>query len=249
MLTDYWLSILRTYGTLDAAGLAVLGGVFLITAVLPVPRTALCIGAGAVYGLAAIPVIVPCSAGAGVAVFLMARFLFASPVRRFLHSRRYPSAVMQAVNSGGRKVVGLICFASPIPFSLQNVCFAMTGVRFLDYAALSFLCPIPPIALYVAMGATGRVAVLGESDGWGTMVMAGMAIIAMTTVIVLVTQKTRAILRSAGALGEGKVAVTEVTGECWNTDSKKMRQFERVPAKANRGKTIICKAYTDQPDL
>ena len=76
-MTEQLIIILEKWGALDWSGLLVLAPVFFIcAALLPVPRTALCLGSRAIFGLSAIPIIVPSSTLGAVVAFLLTRYLF-----------------------------------------------------------------------------------------------------------------------------------------------------------------------------
>ncbi|HEU0083172.1 MAG TPA: hypothetical protein VFQ87_09910, partial [Bradyrhizobium sp.] len=61
--------------------------VFFAASFVLVPRTFLCLGAGAGFGLGAVFVILPSTMLGGVLAFLLARHLFAERLRRHIDAR------------------------------------------------------------------------------------------------------------------------------------------------------------------
>ena len=130
-MTEQLIIILEKWGALDWSGLLVLAPVFFIfAALLPVPRTALCLGSGAIFGLSAIPIIVPSTTLGAVVAFLLARYLFAEPLRRLAYRSIKLRIILRAIDDEGWRVVGLMRFAGPVPNFLQNLMFGLTGSGF-----------------------------------------------------------------------------------------------------------------------
>jgi uncharacterized membrane protein YdjX (TVP38/TMEM64 family) len=149
-MTEALIVILEKWGALDRAGLLVLAPVFFICAtVLPVPRTALCLGSGAIFGLSAIPVIVPSTTLGAVVAFLLARYLFAARLRMMTYRSTKLRIILNAIDDEGWRVVGLMRFAGPVPNFLQNLMFGLTRIGLWPFTAATFICTIPQICLYV----------------------------------------------------------------------------------------------------
>src|SRR5438132_9641795 len=79
---------LRTWGSLTPASALMLTAMFVVASFVFVPRTFLYLGVGAVFGLPAIPIVLPSTTVGSVLAFLAARYLFANRLRGRLD--RYP---------------------------------------------------------------------------------------------------------------------------------------------------------------
>ena len=94
--------------------------VFVAGGLVPVPRTFLTLAAGVVYGMAAIPIIMPATTAGCLIAFLLARYLFAERLWRFVERKPKLTAIMNAVDAEGWRIVALCRLASPIPSTIQN---------------------------------------------------------------------------------------------------------------------------------
>ena len=83
---------------------------------------------------------------------------------------------MNAVNAEGWRIVALCRLASPIPSTIQNAIFGLTRIELWPYLWATFLFTIPQTILYVYLGAIGKAALLGESEGvnLGVMIAGGL---------------------------------------------------------------------------
>src|SRR3954467_6999252 len=82
-----------------------LGLVFFAASFVLIPRTFLCLGAGAGFGLGAVFVILPSTMLGGVLAFLLARYLFAERLRRYIEARPRLRSIANAVDEEGWRVV------------------------------------------------------------------------------------------------------------------------------------------------
>jgi uncharacterized membrane protein YdjX (TVP38/TMEM64 family) len=163
-VTDALIEILKSPGALDFSGILVVSAVFFVCAVIvPVPRTALCLGTGAIFGLSAIPVIVPSTTLGAVAAFLSARYLFAERLHRMVDRSPNLRIVLNAIDAEGWRVVGLMRFAGPILNFLQNLMFGLTRIGLWPFTAATFVCTIPQICLYVYLGALGKEMLVAQT--------------------------------------------------------------------------------------
>ena len=201
-LTDAIVAFLRAHGTLDLSGLATLAAVFVVTGLVPIPRTALCLASGAIFGVAAILVILPSTTLGSAIGFLFARYLFAERLHRLVDNKPKIRAILGAVDSEGWRIVGLMRFAGAMPTFSQNYLFGLTRIGFVPYLLATFGFTIPQICLYVYLGALGRAALLDEDGSHWGLVLGTVAAICLLTVLFMVTRKARDALREAGAESE-----------------------------------------------
>jgi uncharacterized membrane protein YdjX (TVP38/TMEM64 family) len=197
-LLDWVIAFLAAHGTLDASGMVALAAVFGLTGLVPIPRTALCLASGAIFGAAAILVIMPSTTLCSLAGFLMARHLFSAPLYRFAERRVRWRAVLRAVDEEGWRIVGLMRFASAMPTFMQNYLFGLTRIETLPYVLATFVFTIPQVCLYVYLGALGRAALLDRSSSGWSLALTGLAAVCMLTVVLLVARKVRIALRDKG---------------------------------------------------
>ena len=181
-----------------AQGAALFLLAYVVAVVLLVPGTVLSLSAALIYGFWALPlVLVGATVGASVA-FLIARYVARERVASLVKGRRRAEAVMEAVNEGGWKIVGLVRLSPLIPFNLQNYFFGLTGIPFWHYATATLIGMIPGAAVNVYLGTLGNI-VLSDSEETtvrGSAFMVGL--IATIAVTWLITRKARQKLTQAG---------------------------------------------------
>jgi uncharacterized membrane protein YdjX (TVP38/TMEM64 family) len=202
-VTQALVDFLRRWGELSPSSAAVLALVFVAGGLVPVPRTFLTLAAGVVFGMAAIPIIMPATTIGCLIAFLVARYLFADRLWRWIERKPKLLAIMNAVNAEGWRIVALCRLASPIPSTIQNAMFGLTRIGLWPYIWATFVFTIPQIILYSYLGAIGKAALLGESEGLnlGLMIAGGLTFL---TVVLLITRRVRASMRElegkAGAI-------------------------------------------------
>ena len=193
-ITQALVDFLRRWGELDPSSAAVLALLFVAGGLVPVPRTFMSLAAGVVFGMAAVPVIMPATTLGSLMAFLLARHLFAERLRGWVERKPRALAIMNAVNVEGWRIVGLCRLASPIPSTIQNAIFGLTRIELWPYLWATFLFTIPQTLLYVYLGAVGKAALLGESGGvnLGVMIAGGSTFLG---VVLLITRRVRESMR------------------------------------------------------
>lgn len=155
LITDVFTNWLPGH-KLNITTSATLSLIFIGASFIAIPRTFLCLAAGAFFGQTATLIILPSTIAGGVLAFIAARSLFAKPVRTWIEARPTLQRIADAVNEEGWRLLALLRFASPIPNAIQNYLFALTTIRLSSYAVVSFIFTAPQIVLYVYLGAAGR---------------------------------------------------------------------------------------------
>ena len=193
-ITQALVDFLRRWGELDPSSGAVLALLFVAGGLVPVPRTFMSLAAGVVFGMAAVPVIMPATTLGSLMAFLLARHLFAERLWGWVERKPRALAIMNAVNAEGWRIVGLCRLASPIPSTIQNAIFGLTRIELWPYLWATFLFTIPQTLLYVYLGAVGKAALLGESGGvnLGVMIAGGLTFLG---VVLLITRRVRESMR------------------------------------------------------
>ena len=203
-MTDTLVEFLRRWGELSPTSAAVLALVFVAGGLVPVPRTFLTLAAGVVYGMASIPIIVPATTTGCLIAFFIARYLFSGWLWRATQDKPKLTAIMNAVDAEGWRIVALCRLASPIPSTIQNALFGVTRIGLWPYAWSTFVFTIPQIVLYTYLGSIGKAALLGETDGVNLGVMA-VGGITFLLVILIITRRVRASMREL----EGRAGAAE----------------------------------------
>jgi len=139
--------------------------IFFSASFVLIPRTFLCLGAGASFGLAAILIILPSTMLGGIMVFLATRYLLSKRFQAYICARPGLRSIVAAVDEEGWRIVALLRFASPVPNAVQNYVFGLTRIGFLPFAVTTFVFSIPQVVLYVYLGSAGRV-VLFDDDSF-----------------------------------------------------------------------------------
>jgi uncharacterized membrane protein YdjX (TVP38/TMEM64 family) len=190
--------LIRAWGELGATGLALLATTFFVGALAFVPRPALCLLGGLVFGFSAMPVALLASTAGAVAAFLLSRHLLQSRVRRAIECRPQLKAVGDAISAEGWRLVGLLRL-SPIPGTAMNYMLGVTEVRLSGYAAGTLLGLIPSVLVFSYLGAISRAMLDAPSVSHAHLAFLAAGLVAITIACWLVTRKAKAIL--AGRLG------------------------------------------------
>jgi uncharacterized membrane protein YdjX (TVP38/TMEM64 family) len=193
-LTETLVEFLRRWGELGPTSVAVLALVFIVGGLVPVPRTFLTLAAGVVYGMAAVPVIIPATTVGCLIAFFIARYLFADRLWRKLQGKPKLVAIMNAVEVEGWRIVALCRLASPIPSTVQSATFGLTRIGVWTYTWSTFVFTIPQILLYTYLGSIGKAALLGETGSVNLGVMAAGGVTFLIVVLVI-TRRVRASMR------------------------------------------------------
>jgi len=183
-----WLPILAEP---SLAAFAMLALVFSISGLILIPRTFLCLGAGAIFGPSAILIILPSTTFGGVIAFLLARYFLAERLRHRFEQTPLLHAIMDAIDSESWRIVGLLRFGSPVPTTVQNYLFGLTRIGLWHFTIASFVFTIPQACLYVYLGAEGRAALLDDSSSALSRCLVAIGAISLLTAMILLTRKVR----------------------------------------------------------
>jgi uncharacterized membrane protein YdjX (TVP38/TMEM64 family) len=195
-ITQTLVDFLRRWGEMGPSAAAVLALVFVAGGLVPVPRTFLSLASGVVFGLSAIPVILPSTTLGALLAFLLARYLFAERLWRAVAHRPKVVAIMNAVDAESWRIVALCRLASPVPSTIQNAMFGLTRIGIVPYTWASFVFTIPQTLLYVYLGAVGKAMLLEQSDSGlnlGLMIAGGLTFLA---IVLMITRRVRASMRN-----------------------------------------------------
>ena len=178
-------------GHFGANSSIVLSLVFFAASFVLIPRTLLCLGAGANFGLAATLVILPSTIAGGIMAFLLARYLFSERIQTYVDARPRLRKVAAAVDEEGWRVVALLRFASPVPNAVQNYLFGLTRIGFIPFTATTFIFSIPQIVLYVYLGSAGRAVLFDETLSTLNRILLGVGLISIVFAATLIIRRVR----------------------------------------------------------
>lgn len=193
-ITDAIVDFLRQWGEMSPAAAIVLTLVFIFGGLTPIPRTILTVAAGIVYGVAAVPIIIPATTVGCLLVFMLVRYFFGERVWRYVERKPKLLAIMDAVNAEGWRIVGLCRLASPVPSMVQNAIFGLTRIGAWPFTWATFVFIIPQVILYAYLGSIGRAALLGESSPLNLGIMAAGGVCFLIAVL-LIVRRVRASMR------------------------------------------------------
>jgi uncharacterized membrane protein YdjX (TVP38/TMEM64 family) len=185
------IDLIGGLGAPSVWGFVCLTALFVLGALIFVPRTLMCVAAGIVFGLWAIPFsLIGSTIGAALG-FVLVRYFFRAPFERAALARPKWRAVLQAVDEEGWRIVGLLRLGAPLPATVQNSLFALTRIRFWPYVIATAIGNLPQTILFVYLGSAAKMTLSGQSNvGKIVMMLAGAAI--MGIVVLRITSKARA---------------------------------------------------------
>lgn len=185
------LQWLQSWGQLTLWSGAAVALIFFIGSFILFPRTVLCLGVGAVFGCAVIPIVLLGTTAGGIIAFILARHLFADLLRRKLDERPRLRMIADAVDSEGWRMVALLRFWSPVPTVVQNYVFGLTRISLRTFTWATFAFSIPQIGLYIFLGSSGRTALLDDTSSTISRSLMGLAVLSVMTIAILIARKVR----------------------------------------------------------
>jgi uncharacterized membrane protein YdjX (TVP38/TMEM64 family) len=197
-ITQTLVGFLRQWGELSPISATLLALGFVVGGLVPLPRTFLTLAAGIVYGMASIPVVIIGTTLGSLVAFFIARYLFAERLWCAVARKAKLTAIMDAVDAEGWRIVALCRLASPIPSTIQNAVFGLTRITVWPYIWATFVFTIPQIVLYTYLGAVGKAALIGESYSVNLGVMAAGGL-TFLVVVLMITRRVRTSMRELEA--------------------------------------------------
>jgi uncharacterized membrane protein YdjX (TVP38/TMEM64 family) len=193
------LSVPSFWGFVDLTALFVLG------ALIFVPRTLMCVAAGIVFGFWAVPFSILGSTIGAILGFFFVRYFFRAPFERATLSRPRWRALLQAVDEDGWRIVGLLRLGAPVPGTVQNCLFALTRVRFWPYVVATAIGIAPQTILFVYLGSFAKMT-LSDPAQLGNIITMLAGAVVMLIVVLRVTSKAKARLAAASAAARPLIA-------------------------------------------
>jgi uncharacterized membrane protein YdjX (TVP38/TMEM64 family) len=185
------IDLVNGLGAPSLWGFICLTALFVLGALIFVPRTLMCVAAGVVFGLWAIPFSLLGSTIGAALGFVLVRHLLRGPFERATLTRPKWRAVLRAVDDEGWRIVALLRLGAPLPATVQNSLFALTRIRFWPYVIATAIGNLPQTILFVYLGSVAKITLSGQSHLGNIITMlAGVAI--MGVVVLRITSKARA---------------------------------------------------------
>jgi uncharacterized membrane protein YdjX (TVP38/TMEM64 family) len=193
-MIEIFIEAVQGWRELGAVGLGALAAVFVIGAMVFAPRPPMCVVSGLVFGFIAIPIVVLASTLGSVLAFLLSRYLFRSRFLKIIERRPVWSALIEAIDTAGWQLVGLLRLASLIPGTATNYLLGVTRIGLWPYTLATLVGLLPQIFLFVYIGAAGQIALedLSESPLRVALIVIGLIFTAWA--VSLVTRRTKAAL-------------------------------------------------------
>jgi uncharacterized membrane protein YdjX (TVP38/TMEM64 family) len=170
-MTEQLLHWLTQQSDSSVAGWTMVVVAFAVTQVMFIPRAALSIAAGALYGVAIIPLVAAGTTLGAVIAFLLARHVFSRQAQRMVASRPKLQRILSAVDAEGWRLVALSRFGMPVPASVVNYGFGLTNIGVWPFTWATFAFCIPQAALFVYLGAAGRSLLAAETLSTGHLLL------------------------------------------------------------------------------
>ena len=128
--------------------------IYAIAPALLLPGLPITIAGGILFGpfWGVVYTITSATVGACIA-FLVARYIARDWVEKKLRSPRW-RRLDRAVEEHGWKVVAFTRLIPLFPFNLLNYAFGLTGIRFLSYAATTFICMLPACIAFIVFSSS-----------------------------------------------------------------------------------------------
>ena len=194
MFSDFIIRWFGTWSELTVGSSVGLALVFVLTAFLPLPRSLLLVGAGAVYGLLPVFIIVPSSAIGSILAFLMARVLLRDSVQHQIDKRPLWKAVSNAVDTEGLRIVALMRFFGPSP-TMQNYLFGLTNIELMPFSVITLTFSIPQIVLFLYLGLSGYSFLFEDGSSDLSRLLFLGAVVTVITIVILISRRVKMLLQ------------------------------------------------------
>src|SRR2546426_6627711 len=119
-MLDVVSRLVGPWSELGAAGITLFAATLVVGALTFIPRPALCLLGGLLYGFSAFPIVLIASTAGMAFAFLISRYLFRSYFCSKIDGRPKLRAIAKAVDAEGWRLVALLRFASPLPATAVN---------------------------------------------------------------------------------------------------------------------------------
>jgi uncharacterized membrane protein YdjX (TVP38/TMEM64 family) len=185
-MVEALLNLARDWSALGGLGLAFLAGTFALGALIFVPRTALCLVAGFVFGFSAFPVALVASTVGATVALMISRFLFRPAFLEAIAARPRLHGIAQAIDAEGWRIIALMRLASPFPGTGLNYLVGVTRIGVWPFTWATVLGSVIPVSSFIYLGAISQEILDSESISHAQIafVVLGIANLAIVTWLV-----------------------------------------------------------------
>lgn len=184
---------------LDRAGpwtYAAFIGSYVLTALLLLPAWPFTVAAGAALGLWRGALLAWCCSMLAIAVgFVLARAVLHKPIHARIRRNATLTAIDQAVNEGGWKIVALARLSPVIPFGAQNYLYGATGIGFGPCMLVSAVTMVPGTFLFAYAGSLAAAGAEAAKGGAAELALQVVGFVATVAVAAYITRLARRKLR------------------------------------------------------
>jgi uncharacterized membrane protein YdjX (TVP38/TMEM64 family) len=175
-------------------GVLLIAAVYVACALLFGPAWLVTLAIGLTCGFARGLILVSIVSTLGAAIaFLIGRHLARGRVEELIRRRPTFAAVDRAIGRHGWKIVFLLRLSAVVPYTISNYVYGATAIRFWPYVAASWIGMLPITAVYVSIGAAGRVALAGPAgpgSAWRWVIL-GAGVLLTLVVAVFIARVSR----------------------------------------------------------
>jgi uncharacterized membrane protein YdjX (TVP38/TMEM64 family) len=185
----------EAWKALGATGALLFAGIVVLGALVFLPRPALCLLGGYLYGLMAFPLVLIGSTVGMILALLISRYLFRSLFLAWIASRLRYGAIAKAVDAEGWLLIFLMRIGWPIPATAMNYALGLTRIPVTEFATASILGSAVPVFVFVYIGKLGQ-SMLDHSVTSLQVALFAASIVIFLFVMWRVTRKAQQLLAS-----------------------------------------------------
>ena len=191
------LSYLEGIGQAGFPAALACAAVFLVGAMVFLPRPLICVFSGATVGLWAIPVAILASTAGAMLALLVGRRLLRPRFAAALAERPRLSAIVAAVEAEGWRVVALLRVSSPLPASFQNYLYGVTNIDIWQFGFATLIGCTPSVVTFIYLGAALKSSLDAGTLAEARLVLAAAGCVLMGVVVALVARRMRPLYAGA----------------------------------------------------
>jgi uncharacterized membrane protein YdjX (TVP38/TMEM64 family) len=176
-------------------GLGALTLLFTLGALLYVPRFALYLVGGAIFGMLAIPAALLGTTVGAVIAFLLARTVLHQRLRRQIEKRAFLQRIFSAIDAESWRLAALVRLVSPLPGGAINYLFGITRIGLWRYTGATFVGLLLPVSAFVALGTFGGIALETFEGDRARLIVAATGVAVFFVALILVFRRMAASAR------------------------------------------------------
>ena len=172
---------------------ALIAVVFVLGALVAVPRPLLSVLCGFAFGWWGLPLAFVSAAVGASLVFIVGRRLLRPRISARLARSRVADAAARAVEIEGLRAVVLLRLSPVIPSSIQSYLFSVTALKFRPYLIGTIIGTLPGMVLQVWTGMVGR-SMLEAGPHPATVALWGVGLVALVLATTLIGRRVQRLL-------------------------------------------------------